>query len=133
MNGKTEKDMTNFNWVKERFSCSPSKVFETLKLQAQEDVNVRNSLRPKNADYGFSVVVSGTSFTVLKEGNNLHESVIFSLTEKGITVRDKNDKPMFEATLTLNDEGECRVKINGQEREFWQMRKTALEGLFFIT
>jgi hypothetical protein len=36
-----------------------------------------------------------------------------------------------KATLTLNDMGECRLKINGQEREFWQFRRTALEDLFF--
>jgi len=48
-------------------------------------------------------------------------------------VNDKDGKKILEATLTLNDSGECRVKIGGQEYELWQMRKKALENLFFKT
>jgi hypothetical protein len=39
----------------------------------------------------------------------------------------------FEATPTVNDEGKCRLKVNGIEREFWQVRRMALEKLFFET
>ena len=38
---------------------------------------------------------------------------------------------MFEVTLTFADEGECRLNVNGEDREFWQVRRMALEELFF--
>ena len=50
---------------------------------------------------------------------------------QSITVRDENDKVMFNAIATINDKGDCRLNVNGQERELWQVRKAALEGLLF--
>jgi hypothetical protein len=38
---------------------------------------------------------------------------------------------MFDVTLTFNDENECRLKVEGKERELWQVRRTALEELLF--
>jgi hypothetical protein len=35
-------------------------------------------------------------------------------------------KLMIEATPTLNDEGECRLMIDGQENNFWQFRMNDL-------
>jgi hypothetical protein len=52
--------------------------------------------------------------------------------KNGISVR-KDEGVMFEVMLTLNNEGMCRYKINGQECESWQMRKRALWKLFFET
>jgi hypothetical protein len=33
--------------------------------------------------------------------------------------------------VTLNDEGECRLKVGDDELEEWQVLKRALETLFF--
>ena len=66
-------------------------------------------------------------------GDRSTERVEFCRCEKTIQVNDKDGKKILEATLTLNDSGECRVKIGGQEYELWQMRKKALENLFFKT
>jgi hypothetical protein len=41
------------------------------------------------------------------------------------------DKEKCIATLTLNNEGECRLLVNGQELEEWQFRKMMWEELFF--
>jgi hypothetical protein len=38
---------------------------------------------------------------------------------------------MFDVTLTFNNEGECRLTVNGDERDFWQVRRMALEELLF--
>jgi hypothetical protein len=46
-------------------------------------------------------------------------------------VRDDNGDPMFEVTPTFSDEGKCRLNVNGQERETWQVRRMALEELMF--
>jgi hypothetical protein len=57
--------------------------------------------------------------------------VYFKLENNNISVRDEEHVLLFEATVGLNDVGECKPKINGQEREVWQMRRMSLEKLFF--
>jgi hypothetical protein len=46
-------------------------------------------------------------------------------------VRDGVGSPMFEVTVAFDDHGKCRLSINGEEREFWQVRRMALEELLF--
>jgi hypothetical protein len=38
---------------------------------------------------------------------------------------------MFEVKATFRDEGECRLKVNGEERALWQVQRMALEELLF--
>jgi hypothetical protein len=38
---------------------------------------------------------------------------------------------MFAVTLTFNDQGECQLNVNGEERDYWQVRRMALEDLMF--
>jgi hypothetical protein len=131
VNDKVETDMSKFDWVTERSSCSLPKVFKALRLQVEEDVKTRNALRPNNSPYKFSVADTGGDFTVLLEAKDVHRSVIFSLAEHAILVLDDKRNPMFEVALTFNDEGECRLNVNERERDFWQVRRMALEELLF--
>jgi hypothetical protein len=128
---KAGKDMSKFDWVTKRSLCSLPKVFTQLRLQVEEDVKTRNALRPDNSPYEFSVAETGSEFTVLLEAKDVHRSVIFSLAENAILVRDDKGNQMFEVTLTFNDEGECRLNVNEKERDLWQVRRMALEELLF--
>jgi hypothetical protein len=38
---------------------------------------------------------------------------------------------MFEVGLTFTDEGECKLIVNKEPRDFWQVRRMALEDLLF--
>jgi hypothetical protein len=134
MNDKAEnagKDVSKFDWVTARSSCSLPKVFKDLLLQVEEDVKTRNALRPNNSPYQFSVAATGPDFKVLLEAEDLHRSVIFTLGEHAILVRDDNGNQMFEVTLAFNDKGECKLKVNEKERDLWQVRRMALEDLLF--
>jgi hypothetical protein len=126
-----EKDKSKFNWVAERSSCSLPKVFQALRLQVEEDVKTRNALRPKNSPYEFSVKETGSDFTVFYEAKDVSRSVIFSLAEHGILVRGDKGNEMFEVGLTFTDQGECKLIVNKEPREFWQVRRMALEELLF--
>lgn len=119
---KADKDVSKFDWVTERSSCTLPKVFKELELQVEADVKTRNSLRPPNSPYEFSVTESIGEFTVVLKSKDVQRSVIFSLTEHGILVREDQGKPMFEVTLTFTDEGVCKLEVNGQQRELWQVR-----------
>ncbi|MFZ0638330.1 MAG: hypothetical protein WA020_04530 [Candidatus Acidiferrales bacterium] len=131
MNDKVEKDISKFDWVTERSSCSLPKVFRKLRLQLEADVKTRNAQRPNNSPYEFSMAENGGDFTVLLEAKDAYRSVIFSLAEHAILVRDDKGNQMLEVTLTFNDQGKCKLHANKEERELWQVRRLALEKLFF--
>jgi hypothetical protein len=131
---KEKKRMDDFDWVNALSQCSLSTVFEKLKMEVDADVKSRNALRKIDASfgaqYGFAMVDGMGSFKVILNSNRTREVVTFDLKEKSISVSDSNGL-LFEATLTLNNDGECRVKIKGEERELWHVRRMALEHLFF--
>jgi hypothetical protein len=129
VNDEVEKDTSKFDWVSARAQCSLPNVFRALRLQVEEDVKTRNSLRPNNSPYEFSVAENADDFTVLLEGKDVRRAVVFSLAEHAILVRD--DNKMFEVTLTFNDEGECKLNVNEKQRDLWQVRRMALEQLLF--
>jgi hypothetical protein len=130
---KGEKDAPKFNWVTQRSACSLPSVFKTLKVQVDEDVQTRNGLRPNNAPYEFSVVDNGGDFTVLLEAKGEQRSVTFTLAAHAVQVRGDNGDKMFDVTLTFNEKGECKLNVDEKERDIWQVRRMALEDLFFVS
>jgi hypothetical protein len=131
LSDKVEKDVSKFDWVTARSACSPPKVFKELMLQVEEDVKTRNALRPANSPYEFSITEDGGDFAVHLEAKDVRRSVIFSLAEHAISVRDDKGNQMFDVTPAFNDKGECRLNVNGEGRDLWQVRRMALEGLLF--
>ncbi len=125
------KDPSKFDWVTSRSACTLAKVFATLRQQAEEDVKTRNAQRPTYAPYEFSLADDIDAFTVFLKAKDLSRSVTFKLNEHDITVQDDQANSRFQVRLHFNDLGECRLRIDDQEREFWQVRRMALEDLMF--
>ncbi len=134
-NGNRQKEAPQFDWIKQRSACSLPKVFAALRSQIEQDVSTRNSLRPKTAPYEFSMTENLNELTVHLQADGpqseLHKSVIFDLRDHAISVRDDSGNRMFEVTLAFDDTGKCRLNVNGEERDFWQVRRMALEDLMF--
>lgn len=128
---KTANDTPKFDWVTERSHCSLPSVFRTLILQIEEDVKTRNALRPPNSPYEFSLAENGDNFVVILEAGDARRQVVFSLAKHAIMVRGDEGDPAFEVTLHFNDRAECKLVVNKEERDFWQVRRLALEGLLF--
>jgi hypothetical protein len=129
-NGK--KDETReFDWISRRSECSLPKIFASLRSQIQQDVNTRNSLRPKTAPYEFSVGEDINEITVRLRAREIEKWVAFTLADHAISIRDDQGNRLFEVTVTFDDAGHCRLNVNGQERDFWQVRRMALEDLMF--
>ncbi len=122
--------MAEFDWVKARSECSPAKVFQQLRLGIEADVKGRQRSLGPNPTIKFTTVSDRCSITALIEGQ-AGTAVTFDQTEDGIRVRNEADGVLLEATLTLNNDGQCRLKVGGQEYELWQFRKMALEQLLF--
>jgi hypothetical protein len=127
----------NLDWVTTRNECSAAKVFETLKLEIEKDIEIRNdSLRPGQKErYRFDMAISADGFSVYVDGiTKGRRSIIFTISEDQITVRVKNqydESVLFNAEPTVCNDGKCRLKVDKQDYELWQVRKMALEGLFF--
>jgi hypothetical protein len=126
-----DKSKAGFDWVTERSACSLPKMFKTLLLQIKEDVETRNALRPNNSPYEFSVEEKGESFSAVLKTADVQMSVVFSLVDHAISVRDDKGNQMFEVTITFSEEGKCKLRVNDEERELWQVRRMALEELMF--
>lgn len=120
----------NFDWVRERAACSAAEVFERLLLQVEKDVETRQGIRPKDASYGFRVVSDADSFSVFYDQDLTHRVVRFKLEGDKILITHPNKK-VAQAIPALGDDGECRLRVEGVERELWQVRMDALDDLFF--
>jgi hypothetical protein len=118
----------SLDWVDVRAKCSLPAVFLTLKNEVEKDLQSHNALDGhKRLDFQDN----GDNFSVYRTSSSGIESVAFVLLRDRIQVRDTKGTPIFDATLTLNDLGECKLKIDSAERELWQVRRRALEQFFF--
>jgi len=108
-------------------------VYKLLQSGCERDVAEWNDLRrPAPADpVVFKVKPHGHSFFVSREGHQINASIEFMRTDAGISVRRDDGTFVLEATLALNDDGKCRLKVGKEELSFWQFRKRAMEDLFF--
>lgn len=126
-----------FDWVSARSECSAAEVFERLRAQVKRDVEKREEIsqRQQNprvgSQFAFKFLEEGPTFIAMVEGAQLHKTVRFECTANSITARGDDEKPSLTAALTLSNDGQCRLVVNGQEYELWQFRKMALESLFF--
>ena len=130
-NRKNGKEKQPFDWVKARSACTLPKIFKDLRLCVEQDVKTRNSLRLKTAAYEFAVAESDGGFKVLLKSDALSAAVTFTLADHAILVRDSTGTSMFEITLHFTDKGECKLMVDGEEREMWQVQRMALEELMF--
>jgi hypothetical protein len=124
---------TELNWVPLRAKCSVIEVFERLREEAQMDVTEREKIREseKRSDYHFKFIDGNDTFTIALEGGlDVRRRVRFSLKESHIEIT-KDDGSSLLASTALNEEGRCVLRINNQNCERWQVRKMALDHLFF--
>lgn len=124
------------DWVRERAACIPYAIFETLRNQIEGDMHARNALTAESGfiKRNFTFQDEGNWFAViLQRSIGEPKGVSFHLTSIGLKVRDvESRRVLFEASLTLSDDGKCRLKADNTEYNLWQFRKLALHDLFFV-
>jgi len=132
-NGDMEGIPRELDWVKARAACSLEQVFSELYhgvVQDVKDANVVLPPSPRNAPFEVLVSREGEDFTV-QRSESLKCIVSFVLLDEHIAVSSTATGEKWQFTVGLNDEGRCLLRENGQEFEQWQVRRKALEGLFF--
>jgi hypothetical protein len=126
----------NFDWISARSICTPAQVMQRLRLQIEDDVEKRKALMTPNekAKCDFSTTYEGRKLTVMVEGEQLWGGVTFSLLPTGIAVHDmKSEDLLYEAKLTLSNDGDCKLKVGDTEYNLWQFRKLTLEDVLFTS
>ena len=124
---------TDFSWVRERAKCSTAEIFKQLQMEAERDVKIANSVFELQGFLEFRITANTAHdvFIASREGHLNHE-VKFSLDAEKIHVK-RDGQSDLEITLTLNNNGQCRLKVNGEDEELevWQVLRMSLENLFF--
>jgi hypothetical protein len=135
-----ENSNAEFDWVTALSKCSVNLVFDQLRSQVESDIKARNKSLAEGSPQGFRLGINEAStFSAMLDRPD-HHTVTFSLDERRISVKE-DGRLMFEVSVTLSDERRCVVRIHDPGRELWQhqvlelwqLRKMALEKLFFWT
>jgi len=127
---------TNLDWVTERSKCSLFAVFKQLQAEVQEDIQKMQAILGANSNRLSFVRASDRNFSVNRTDKDvfptpIERSVDFALEQSEIIVVNIDNEIAARATITLNDEGRCMLKVNDRELEHWQFRRMALERIFF--
>ncbi len=128
----TEKP-ADFDWVSERRKCSIFSAFKELERLAKRDVEHRSSLLTEKEHQVVTFLLKSEGnqyFTVIAD--NLGRLVSFFLNGSQIEIAGDGVIDPMVVTLTLNQNGDCRLRVNGQgEFQPWQVLRLALEDLLF--
>jgi hypothetical protein len=127
-----EEILHELDWVKERAGCTIERMFSLLYQAVEEDVKGINQTLKLPEYYAFLIILSkdGKSFTV-RRAETIRPSVRFAVDGEIIKVSDDAGIRRLEYRIILSDEGRCQLTENGTPLEQWQVRRAALEGLFF--
>ena len=105
-------------------------------MGAQRDIEARNATLPPGTHYKYVMQSSGEDmFGVVLSASApaSQRMVFFKLADDSIFVNRGDGDTNLEWTVvpTINNEGQCRLKVKTSEYECWQFRKLVLEDLLF--
>jgi len=136
-----EQTPDDFDWVVAQSKCSAASMFARLQTGVKEDVRRRNSLGRLGRDDGwtFEFHVDGEEFEVSRvEASGVTESidstlalVRFERAGRRIHVHGDGVDIEFTAVVSLDVAGVCRLVVGEAMYSEWEIRRMALEQLFF--
>jgi len=129
---KTDKELpSDFDWVTARHRCSINQMLEALIVHARTNVETAKAINDQ-AVIEFSAF--GDSFTIMRNwwGQKIGARVIVhgeQLEAQRFTAN--GNEPVLAAAITLNNAGQCRWLVNGEELDHWQLSRRVLEPILF--
>ena len=126
--GRMNELPTELNWVSRRVECSSTQIFRELQKGIEDDVATVN--KTSDSEFGTTLTSDGRTF-VVSEKRATGARVVFFISGKKIEIRNEVSGVNLVAVPALNTVGRCVLTVDGVELEQWQLRKMALEGLFF--
>jgi hypothetical protein len=116
-----------FDWVTARVECSTMVVIARLTASAERSIRVINSdpsakrsgsVNFKRLEGGFWASGGGHTVLVSRHGSQIRAEPSWG-------------DPAIYAAVILNEEGSCRLVVEGVELKEWQFLRRLLEPLFF--
>jgi hypothetical protein len=127
----------DFDWVTAQAKCSAALMFERLRTRVREDVQRRNGIFNRNDGWKFEFHEEGDEFEASRAvapGSTVSNGaafVRFERTGRRIHVQGEDVDVEFTAVVTLDVAGLCRFVIGEAVYSEWEIRRMALEQLFF--
>jgi hypothetical protein len=125
----------NFDWVTAQAGCSVEQMFERLQDGARADVERRNGATFGRRDdwrYEFHAD-EGDGFEVVRIAGSSKESAVVTFRREGSRIEITGDGVDVQviAVVGINPHGDCRYYVGEVEYLGWEVRKQALDLLFF--
>jgi len=126
-----------FDWVSAQAACTPAAMFERLRVGVMQDVERRNALVGLEDEARFEFSEDSEAFDVARlEGSRFGKPSVAALVRferagRRINVHGEDVDVDFTAILTLDPSGQCRFVVGEALYTEWEIRRMALELLFF--
>jgi hypothetical protein len=126
-----------FDWVAAQSKCNASSMFEQLMTGVKEDVQRRNRLLGRDDGWTFEMHEDGGAFEVSRvvtQGStetSVAALVRFARGGRRIHVQGDDVDVDFTAVVALDAAGACRFVVGEAIYSEWEIRRMALEQLFF--
>ena len=131
----TDSGQDDFDWVSAQAGCAVDLMFRRLLDGARKDVDRRNAAGFGRHDrWTFKVHEDDeNNFEVTRDAPNGSTLAFVAFEREGprINVTSEGTEAHFTAIVNINPAGECRFFIGEGEYLAWEVRKMALEHLFF--
>ena len=126
-----------FEWVSAQAECTAPSMFERLRAGVKQDVEHRNAQVGLDDGIRFEFSEDGDAFDVARlEGSRFTDPKVAALVRferagRRINVHSEDVDVDFTAVLTLDPAGQCRFVVGEALYVEWEIRRMALELLFF--
>ena len=130
-----EQMSDDFDWVGAQAKCSAALMFERLQTHVEEDVRRRNGLlgRPDGWKFEFYAEDDADVFEVsrLVGSGKVAAVVQFERVGRRIHIQGEDIDVDLTAIVTVDTSGMCRFVVGEAMYSDWELRRMALELLFF--
>jgi sugar-specific transcriptional regulator TrmB len=125
----------DFDWVSAQAACSTAEMFQRLLDGARKDVERRINAAPDRDDqWDFEVHSDNEDhFEVARKTNSSKSGAFVTFERVGPRINISGDGVDVElfAVVGINHAGDCRYYVGEVEYMGWEIRKMALDVLFF--
>jgi len=128
-----EQTADDFDWVGAYATCSAAAMFERLQTRIKEDIRRRNGLFTRKDGWKFEFNgEDADTFEVSRlDGSKIAAVVQFERVGQHINVHGEDVDVDFTALVTVDTSGQCRFIVGEAIYADWELRRMALELLFF--
>lgn len=121
------------DWVSAQSKCNAALTFERLQAGVQQDVERRNAIGGRHDGWTFEFHEEDNEFEVsrLSDSGRVMAVVKFERAGRRIHVQGEDVEVDFTAVVSLDPAGVCRCVVGEALYSEWEIRRMALEQLFF--